>query len=252
MVPVADDLRAQRDYALLQLAKLERRGTELHASLMAGSDQPERDRAATSLYQQDCAAAIHQLAGGSKTHWLSRAFSDALLMRSEGAAALVEAEPTAIVLRIVDVLERARGSLSDMGDVAAASSAAPPAPRFEFVHNATLRPILEQALDESARAFDEHDFSRSLITSCSILESILTDALESRAIMTGPSEAWSFDARIAAAEKSGLIHAGCSRLPAIARAYRDGETSAMVVTAREAKVARQVLHVVMRDLNPGR
>jgi hypothetical protein len=238
MVPVADDLRAQRDYALLQLAKLERRGTELHASLMAGSDQPERDRAATSLWQQDCAAAIHQLAGGSKTHWLSRAFSDALLMRSEGAAALVQAEPTAIVLRIVDVLARARGSLSDMGDVAAASSAAPPAPRFEFVHNATLRPILEQALDESARAFDEHDFSRSLITSCSILESILTDALESRAIM--------------AAEKSGLIHAGCSRLPAIARAYRDGETSAMVVTAREAKVARQVLHVVMRDLNPGR
>ena len=47
------------------------------------------------------------------------------------------------------------------------------------------------------------------------LESILTDALESRAIMTGPAEAWSFDARIAAAEKSGLIHGGCSRLPAV-------------------------------------
>ena len=174
-----------------------------------------------------------------------------MLIRSAGAAAVVEAEPAAIVLRIVDVLARARRSLSDMGDVAVASSAAPPAPRFEFVHNATLRPILERALDESARAFDEHDFSRSLITSCSILESILTDALESRAIMTGPAEAWSFDARIAAAEKSGLIHGGCSRLPAIARAYRDGDTPA-VVTAREAKVARQVLHVVMRDLNPGR
>jgi hypothetical protein len=68
--------------------------------------------------------------------------------------------------------------------------------------------------------------------------------------MTGPAEAWSFDARIAAAERSGLIRGGCSRLPAIARAYRDGEPP--VVTARDAKVARQVLHVVMRDLNPGR
>ena len=77
MVPVADDLQAQRDYALLQLAKLERRGTELHASLMAGSDQPERDQAATRLWQQDCAAAIQQLAVGSKTHWLTRAYSDA-------------------------------------------------------------------------------------------------------------------------------------------------------------------------------
>jgi len=249
MEPVTDDLRAQRDYALLQLARLERRGTELHASLTAGANQPDHGRAATSLWQQDCAAAIHQLAGGSKTHWLSRAFSDALLIRADGAA-VVEAEPTAIVLRIVDVLAQARRSLSDMGDVAVASSAAPQAPRFEFVHNATLRPILERALDESARAFDEHDFSRSLITSCSILESILTDALEYGAILTGPAEAWSFDARIAAAEKSGLIRGGCSRLPAIARSYRDGETP--VVTAREAKVARQVLHVVMRDLNPGR
>ena len=249
MEPVADDLRAQRDYALLQLAKLERRGTELHASLKAGSDQPERGQAATSLWQQDCAAAIHQLAGGSKAHWLSRAFSDALLIRSTGAAAVVEAEPAAIVLRIVDVLARARRSLSDMGDVAVASSATPPAPRFEFVHNTALRPILEQALDESARAFDEHDFSRSLITSCSILESILTDALEHRGLTMAEC---GFDERIAAAEQAGLIRGGCARLPPIARAYRTVEPTLMIVTAREAKVARQVLHVVMRDLNPGR
>jgi hypothetical protein len=250
MEPVADDLRAQRDYALRELARLERQGTELHDLMLTGADAPERLGAATSVWQRDCASAIHQLAGGSKSHWLSRAFSDALLVRADDGRTLAEADPKAIVLRVVDVLARARRSLSDMGDVVVASSAAPPVPRFEFVHNATLRPILERALDESARAFDEHDFSRSLITSCSILESILTDALEYGAIMTGPADAWSFDARIAAAEKSGLIRGGCSRLPAIARAYRDGETP--VVTAREAKVARQVLHVVMRDLNPGR
>src|SRR5213075_3545194 len=97
MAPAADDLRAQRDYALLQLATLERRGTELHASLMAGAGQPERDRAATSLWQQDCAAAIHQLAGGSKAHWLSRSFSDALLVRSDGGGAVIEPGPAQIV-----------------------------------------------------------------------------------------------------------------------------------------------------------
>jgi hypothetical protein len=249
MEPVADDLRAQRDYALLQLAKLERRGTELHASLLAGSDQPEREQAATSLWQQDCAAAIHQLAGGSKTHWLSRAFSDALLIRAAGAAPLVEAEPIAIVLRIVDVLARARRSLSDMGDVVAASSAAPPVPRFEFVHDPTLRPVLEGALDDSARAFEERDFTMSLVTACSILESILTDALEHGGLTMAEC---GFDERIAAAEQAGLIRGGCARLPPIARAYRTVEPTAMIVTAREAKVARQVLHVVMRDLNPGR
>ena len=179
MAPVADDLQAQRDYALLQLAKLERRGAELHASLMAGQDRPERDRARPASGNRTARPPSISSPAAARAHWLSRAFSDALLIRSAGAAALVEAEPAAIVLRIIDVLARARRSLSDMGDVAVASSAAPPAPRFEFVHNATLKPILERALDESARAFDEHDFSRSLITSCSILESILTDALES-------------------------------------------------------------------------
>jgi hypothetical protein len=248
--PVAEDLQAQRDFALAQLAKLERRGAELHEALLAGGDAAGRQRAATSLWQQDCAAAIHQLAGGSKAHWLSRAFSDALMVRSAGGGAVVEADLKEIVLRIGDVLARARQSLSRMEEVATASSAAVPAQRFEFVHNAALRPVLEQAFEESSRAFEERDFARSLITSCSILESILADALEHCGLQIADCR---FDARIAAAEKAGLIRGGCARLPAVAREYRDDESpSTVIVTAREAKVARQVLHVVMRDLNPGR
>ena len=246
---MAEDLQAQRDYALVQLAKLERRGTELHEALLAGADAPEHQRAATRLWQQDCAAAIHQLAGGSKAHWLSRAFSDALLVRSAAGGAVVEADPQEIVLRIIDVIGRARQSLSQMEEVASASSAAPPPQRFEFVHNATLRPFLEQALDESARAFEEHDYTRSLITSCSVLESVLTDALEHLGCRISEL---GFGERIAAAEKNGLIRGGCARLPPVARAYRDVDSTTIIVTARDAKVARQVLHVVMRDLNPGR
>jgi len=244
----AEELQAQREYALVQLAKLERRGVDLHEALTAGSGD-ERQRPAVGLWQQDCAAAIHQLAGGSKAHWLSRAFSDALLIRAIDGGAVVEADPKQIVLRIVDVLARARHSLSDIDQVALASAAAPPPHRFEFVHNAGLRPVLERALDDSARAFEERDFTRSLVTSCSILESILTDALEQSGCSVSDC---GFDQRIAAAEQAGLIRGGCARLPHVARAYRDVDSTSMIVTAREAKVARQVLHVVMRDLNPGR
>jgi hypothetical protein len=61
----------------------------------------------------------------------------------------------------------------------------------------------------------------------------------------------SFDDRIAAAEAAGLIRGGCARLPAAARAYRDSRP-APAISERDAKVARQVLRVVMRDLDPGR
>ena len=67
-----------------------------------------------------------------------------------------------------------------------------------------------------------------------------------------------FPARIAAAERAGLIRGGCARLPPVARAYRDGAdadgTPAPVgsISERDARIARQVLHVVMRDLDPGR
>ena len=60
------------------------------------------------------------------------------------------------------------------------------------------------------------------------------------------------DKRMAAAEKTGLIRGGCARLPPVARAYREVLESNAVVSERDAKIARQVLHVVMRDLDPGR
>ena len=50
---------------------------------------------------------------------------------------------------------------------------------------------------------------------------------------------------------SGLIRGGCARLSPAAREYPRPAT-ANIVTARDATVARQVLHVVMRDLDPGR
>jgi hypothetical protein len=270
---VTEGLQAQRDYALVQLAKLERRGTELLEGPTTDRDAGERHRGATRLWQQDCAAAIHQLAGGSKAHWLSRSFSEALLVQS-GGGAVIEPDLKEIVGRIIEVLERARQSLTHMDEVAVASSAAAPSVhRFDFVHNAQLRPVLEQAFDESGRAFEEGDFSGSLITSCSIIEALLTDALEHcgvrisdrgltctiesairspQSAITGRIADWSFDERVAAAEKAGLIRGGCARLPATARTYRDGPSSTMPVTGRDAKVARQVLHVVMRDLDPGR
>ena len=56
----------------------------------------------------------------------------------------------------------------------------------------------------------------------------------------------------------GLILGGCARLPAVARAYRDladgtGELGPdIAVSEREARLAGQVLRVVIRDLDPGR
>ena len=59
------------------------------------------------------------------------------------------------------------------------NEAAPPR-RFEFVHNAELRPVVAQAFADSRRAFDEGDFRQSLILSCSVLEAVITDALMHR------------------------------------------------------------------------
>ena len=67
-----------------------------------------------------------------------------------------------------------------------------------------------------------------------------------------PQSAMSFGERIAVAEKIGLIRGGCQRLPPIARTYRDAVDADRTVSERDAKVTRQVLHVVMRDLDPGR
>jgi hypothetical protein len=269
---MADSLRAQRDFALVQLDGLVLRGRRLRDALAADASDASSLVAARS-WQQACAAAIHQLAGGSKAHWLSRAYSNALLVRSADGGAVVEANVGEIVDRTLDVLEQAGASLFSIDDVAVASStAAPAARRFEFVRSAQLRPILEVAFADSGRALAEGDFTLSLMTSCGILEAIITDALEhcgsrsadcgmdpstQSAIRTPPS-AMTFEARIAAAERAGLIRGGCARLPAAARAYRDAAGvdavpgSGLAISERDAKVARQVLHVVMRDLDPGR
>jgi hypothetical protein len=137
-----------------------------------------------------------------------------------------------------------------------------PPRRFEFVHNAELRQVLEQAYTDGRLAMEEGDYDLAMRTSCGILEAIVTDSLEHK----GPGELaasgapagkiadWSFETRLGVAEKVGLIRGGCARLPAVARAYRDHTESGQMLTVseRDARLAGQVLNVIMRDLNPGR
>ena len=282
--------------ALGQLEALIRRGHEIRNTQAVD---------ATRAWQQDCAAAINQLSGGSKAHWLARAYSGAFLVRSgrgaEGAfgppgaerpergegpprvinGVVVEADATEIVDRILGVLAQGATSLSRMDEVAVASSGAGPRPRqFEFVHHGELRPVLEQAFADGRDALERGEFGLALILTCGVIEAVLTDALDhARAVDHNASasarhestasygeaspkppagEGGSFETRIAAAERAGLIRGGCARLPPVARKYRDltdatGELRADApVSEREARLAGQVLRVVMRDLDPGR
>jgi hypothetical protein len=202
------------------------------------------------------------LSGGSKAHWLSRAFSEAFLLRSSGGQAPEEAAPEEIVQRLISVLEQAVASLSkdNEGAIISASSQAPPPRRFDFVHNVELRPVLEQAYIDSRSALNDRRYDEALRISCGILEAIITDALEhagptalAAANAPGDIADWSFETRLAVAEKAGLVRAGWARLPAAGRRYRDHDPeNAAGTSARDARLASQVLHVVMRDLNPGR
>ncbi|HET6931983.1 MAG TPA: hypothetical protein VFI45_16780 [Candidatus Acidoferrum sp.] len=259
---MSESLEGQIKNYVSRLDHLIRRGHQVRDALAKDSSNPSTI-VATRAWQEECGVAINQLSGGSKAHWLARAFSDAFLMRSARGNAAEGAAPEEIVQRLVDVLTQAVAALSreDGGPVMIASTDVPPR-RFEFVHNFELRQVLEQAFTDSRQAMEQGDFDRAMRTSCGILESIITDALEHK----GPTELaasgapagkiadWSFDERIAVAEKAGLIRGGCARLPAVARAYRDnhanGHTTA--VTERDARIAGQVLNVIMRDLNPGR
>jgi hypothetical protein len=248
-----ENLRHQRDTSLGQLEALMQRGRQIRA---------ERSVDATRAWQQDCAAAINQLSGGSKAHWLARAFSGAFLVRAADGGVIVQADAADIVERILGVLAEAASSLSRMDDVEAASSATAPRPRlFEFVHNAELRPVFEQAFDDSRRALEQGRFGLALILSCGVIEAVITDALlhcGSRIADGGSIAGWSFEVRIDAAERAGLIRSGCARLPAAARRYKDltdadGQLRPeAAVSERDARVAGQVLRVVMRDLDPGR
>ena len=224
-----ESLRAQIETYLSHLNGLIRRGCQVRDTL-ATDPSNKSAMAATRVWQEECGVTVNQLSGGSKAHWLARSFSDAFLMRSAAGSAVEGAPPVEIVKRLLGVLEQAVGSLSRMDDgpVISASSEAPPR-RFDFVHNPELRPIVEQAYADSRRALDQGDYDLALLTSCGILEAIVTDALEHKGLRAlaasdvpaGKIADWQFEARLAVAERAGLIRGGCARLPAVARAYRE-------------------------------
>jgi hypothetical protein len=262
-------VQAQIETYLTHLGNLIRRGRELIAAM---ETDPQNGAPIVSIraWQEDCGVTINQLSGGSKAHWLARSFSQAFLLRSAAGIAVDGAPPAEIVQRLIDVLEQAVATLSGMdgsNGSAAALSQAPPPHRFDFVHNPELRPVLEEAYADCRRALEQADYDMALRTTCGILEAIVTDALEHHGLTAlaatgapaGKIADWSFNTRLAVAERAGLIRGGCARLPSIARSYRDhadsdpGKTeSESIVSEREARTAGQVLHVIIRDLDPGR
>lgn len=252
-------LQAQIQAYLVQLNQLTARGQQLYDLART----PRSDSSITASirhWQNDCGIVINELSGGSKAHWLAREFSGAFLARSSEGQAIEEVPPEEIVSRLIVVLEKAAASISGLKDDGVGAALEPPAPhRFDFVHNAELRPVIEQAYIDSRNALEEGKYSDSLMNSCGVLEAIVTDALEQRGLsaliqLGAPTEKiseWSFETRLTVAERAGLIRSGCARLPAIARSYR--ESGAIPpASERDARVAGQVLHVVMRDLDPGR
>jgi len=262
---MADSPRDARDTAIRHVDSLIHRGEELRRQL--AGDTTAAHVTAVRAWQQQCADAVTHLSGGSKAHWLSRAFSEAFLVRSADGGAIVEASAVDIIRRLVEVLGRARASLLQMdGDPGALSAIddqlreARPPQRFEFVHRRELQPVLERAYADSRAALDRGEFGAALVLTCTVLESIITDALEhaSPAAAEADIPAMPFHARIAALERAGLIRGSCARLPPIALRYRDllDETGALhgdvIVLARDARTAAQVLRVVIRDLDPGR
>src|SRR5208283_1950569 len=240
-MPIDENLRGQIETYLSHLDGLISRGCQLRDALTTDPSSAS-PIAATRAWQEDCGVTINQLSGGSKAHWLARSFSEAFLMRSKDGRAVEGAEPAEIVTRLIDVLEQAVATLSGMGDgtsaagsssasLSASQSAAQEAPpqRFDFVHNPELRPIVEQAYLDCRRALEQENYDLALRTSCGILEAIVTDALADKGLGAlaaaspppGNIADWSFNTRLAVAEKAGLIRNGCARLPAVARTYRD-------------------------------
>src|SRR5271165_1316787 len=261
-----ESLRAQVETYLSHLDGLIRRGCQIRDAL-ATDPSDTSTMAATRAWQEDCGVTVNQLSGGSKAHWLARSFSEAFLVRSTAGGAVEGAPPVEIVKRLLDVLEQAVASLSQMDDsrIVSASSEAPAPRRFDFVHDPELRPVLDQAYTDSRRALDQGDYELALLTSCGIMEAIVTDALQHKGLSAlvasgAPADTitdWSFETRLAVAERAGLIRGGWVRLPAVGRAYKDladaDESGAKAtVSEQDARRAGQVLHVVMRDLNPGR
>jgi hypothetical protein len=216
--------------------------------------------ASTRDWQRECAAIVTELSGGSKAHWLSRAYSEAFLIRPTDGRTAADAPLGDIIGRIVGVLGQAITSLKQ-APAASTADSSPLKRRFDFVHDPALRPVLEAAYVGGRSALEQGEFRTALLTSCSILEAIVTDRLmHDLPADTAPKEPildWPFGERIAAAERARLIGGGCTRLPAIAWKYRelvgDGKGDPrLVVTEQEARLTSQVLQVILRDLNPGR
>lgn len=242
-----------------------RRGQQLREALAANCEDTAAI-AETRRWQEDCGVIINQLSGGSKAHWLARAFSQAFLKRSPDGTAAQGAAPAEIVQQLLMVLGQAVTTLSQMDrdEITSATAEAPSPHRFDFVHNAEIRPVLERAYADGRSALEKGDFQLALVTYCGILEAIVTDALEHKGLEAlihsgAPAERianWSFETRLAVAEKAGLMRSGAARLPEVARTYRDrmdaeGHGSG-IVSERDARRTGQVLHVIMRDLDPGR
>lgn len=263
-----ESLRAQIDSNLSHLDALIHRGHRLHDELAKNpTDTPAL--VSNRAWQQDIGVAINQLSGGSKAHWLARAFSEAFLLRTDSGQVIETVAPAEIVERLINVMEQAVLSLGRMGEGLSTSTSAPAVPlprKFEFVHNAQLRPVLEQAYIDSRDALDAGSFGTALVNTAGILEAIVTDALEQTGrdalasvaleIPVGAISDWSFNDRLAVAERAKIIRSGCARLPEIARRYReitdaDGNPQ-LTITEQGAKRTMQVLHVVMKDLDPGR
>jgi hypothetical protein len=259
-----ESLKTQVETYLSHLDGLIGRGQQLRDQLTGDPSDPTAI-ITTRRWQEDCGVTINQLSGGSKAHWLARSFSAAFLMRSADGNAAQGAAPAEIVQQLLAVLGQAIASLNQAneGAIISASSQQPAPHKFDFVHNAEIRPVLERAYADSHSALEKGDYEFAMKTSCGILEAIVTDALGHKgaaALAASGASAgriadWSFETRLAAAERAGLIRSGAARLPAMARAYRDNPEeggSHGTVSERDAKTAGQVLNVIMRDLDPGR
>ena len=263
-----EGLRAQIEVYLSRLDHLARRGREIRDAVGDSAGNAKATSAARA-WQVECGVVINELSGGSKSHWLARAFSAAFLLRGENGRAAEGAAPSEIADRVLAVLQKAASSLADMADERNSDPLSGTQHgairRFDFVHNSELRAVVEQAYADSRSALESKRYGVALKTSCGVLEAIVTDALEHAgdaklADSGAPASKiadWPFETRLAIAEKAGLIRGGCARLPSIARTYRDngyreGLNEMHTVTERDARVTGQVLNVVIRDLDPGR
>ena len=136
-------------------------------------------------------------------------------MRGADGGVIVEASASEIVDRILGVLAQARASLTSAENVTATPDTASHGRRFEFVHNAQLRPILAEAFADGTRALESGDVNAAFVASCSILEAVITDALEKKGLKVSD---WSFDARIepqSAKDLSGGGARGRHRQPGV-------------------------------------